>query len=111
MKNHTYFTPSSKSASVRCLTFFLFCVCWIVVANHTMLAQSFGREWIRYRWPADPRPAKIKKIVTDASGNAYAIGEITHETLGLNYVTIKYSPSGEKLWQQEYSNVESAKNP
>jgi hypothetical protein len=69
-----------------------------------MLAQEFGREWIRYRELGDPRPATLKKIVTDAEGNAYVIGQIESETTGLNWLTIKYSPSGEKLWQKEHDN-------
>ena len=99
MKNRTYFIPRGKSASVRCLTFFLCCVCCLV-ASHTMLGQHFGREWIRYQFPRE-REASLTKIITDAAGNAYSIGTIESAT-GANVLTIKYSPSGLKLWEKEY---------
>ena len=102
MKSRTYFTPSSKSASIRNLTFFLFCVCWLVVASHTMLAQEFGREWIRYRFPLGSSEASLAKVITDAAGNAYVIGQIESVTGDWNWFTTKYSPSGLQLWQKEY---------
>jgi hypothetical protein len=106
MKDHTYVTPP-----LGFLTFCLFCVCWLVVASHTMLAQDFGREWIRYRFPVESREASLTKIITDAGGNAYAIGTIESATGELNWLTIKYDPSGLKLWQREYDHSsESTEN-
>lgn len=66
------------------------------------MAQEFGREWIRYRFPVGLTDAELTRIVTDAEGNAYVIGAIRSETTGYNWLTTKYSPSGVQLWQKEY---------
>jgi hypothetical protein len=83
-----------------------FFICILFLCSHYIMAQEFGREWMRYRHPlGDPKPAGLKHIVTDASGNSFVIGQIESATTGLNYLTIKYSPSGEKLWQREYDHL------
>lgn len=46
-------------------------------------------------------------IAVDASGNVYVTGNITNPPFGLDYLTVKYDPSGRQVWEARYDGEES----
>lgn len=49
-----------------------------------------------------------RDVVTDRSGNVYVTGSVTRQATGLDWCTVKYSPSGARLWQRYLSASTSA---
>ncbi|MCJ7458277.1 MAG: SBBP repeat-containing protein [candidate division Zixibacteria bacterium] len=58
--------------------------------------------WVRrYNGPRDSMDVALR-IALDGSGNVYVAGASTGIGTGLDYLTIKYSPSGNQLWANRY---------
>jgi uncharacterized delta-60 repeat protein len=65
-------------------------------------SSSGERLWVRrYNGPGDSFD-KSKGVAVDSAGNVYVIGESWGAGTGYDYATIKYSPSGERLWVRRY---------
>jgi uncharacterized delta-60 repeat protein len=59
--------------------------------------------WVkRYNGPGSPHDGAMA-MALDGQGNVYVTGWSDGSTTGSDYVTIKYSPSGEQLWVCRYS--------
>jgi uncharacterized delta-60 repeat protein len=59
--------------------------------------------WVRYYNGSANREDLPFDIAVDVNGNAYVTGWSTDSATGLDYLTIKYSPLGELLWQKRYN--------
>jgi len=46
-------------------------------------------------------------LAADAEGNVYVTGGAQEKDSSSDFVTLKYSPSGEQLWVKRYNNSES----
>jgi uncharacterized delta-60 repeat protein len=46
-------------------------------------------------------------IGTDALGNVHVAGTSLSESTGHDYATLKYSPAGQKLWEERYAGMET----
>lgn len=67
-----------------------------------VLAQTLETAWVRrYNGQTDSSHV-AKAIAVDGSGNVYVTGS-TYDSAGLNYTTIKYSPSGDTVWVRAYN--------
>src|SRR5574341_710444 len=67
-----------------------------------VLAQTVDTAWVRrFNGQTDFNDV-AHAIAVDGSGNVYVTGE-TYDSAGLNYTTIKYSPSGDTLWVRKYN--------
>ncbi len=55
----------------------------------------------RYNGPSDLRD-NPRAMAVDASGNVYVTGPMEVDSADFDYVTIKYSPSGERQWVARY---------
>ena len=59
--------------------------------------------WVRrYNGPRDSMDGAFR-IALDGSGNVYVAGASTGIGTALDYLTIKYDPSGNKLWDKRYN--------
>ncbi|MEN9582479.1 MAG: hypothetical protein RL641_433 [Candidatus Parcubacteria bacterium] len=58
----------------------------------------------RYSAPDESKPAKAKKLTLDQLGNIFITGKLFNNGDN-NYVTIKYNPDGEIVWEETYNGV------
>jgi len=62
-----------------------------------------GRLWVRrYNGVANGYD-RARAIAVDGQGNVYVTGSSPGFVTGYNYATIKYSPSGQRLWVMRYN--------
>jgi Beta-propeller repeat len=78
-------------------------VCGIVILAHTIRpAGTVQQAWVaRYNGPGNDYDGAVA-IVLDNSGNVYVTGESIGLKATADYVTIKYSSSGEEEWVARY---------
>ena len=82
--------------------FLLFAAC--LLATGAANAQ-FTRLWTAI-YPDSPGGIdEAYAVARDARGNTYVTGKSTSTTTGADYVTIKYSPTGQRLWDRPYTGV------
>ena len=70
--------------------------------------SSGAEQWVaRYNHPDEGGPGTNDDVPvalrTDAEGNVYVCGWSVDMNSGIDYVTLKYSNSGEDLWEQRYT--------
>jgi len=58
--------------------------------------------WVA-QYPGEPA-GWPEKVITDSSGNVYAIGSNDRNSGNSDFVTMKYGPSGNQLWVAKYDN-------
>jgi len=72
--------------------------------------RNGARAWIK-RYDGTAHGQDIARAVTaDAGGNAYVTGSSRGASTGLDYTTIKYGPSGKKLWTKRYDSGSGGKD-
>jgi len=60
--------------------------------------------WLRrYTGPANSSPDEPKAITNDSAGNIYVTGTSVGQSTSYDYLTVKYSPSGEQIWDRRYT--------
>ena len=65
--------------------------------------DSLGtQKWVR-RFRGDWGDNKLKDMVLDKSGNIYVTGNYFNYGIGIDCMTIKYSPNGDSLWSRGYN--------
>ncbi len=68
-------------------------------------SPSGKRLWVRrYNGPGNGHDAATA-LAVDLKGNVYVTGGSLGADSGYDFVTIKYSPSGERLWLRRYNRV------
>jgi uncharacterized delta-60 repeat protein len=65
------------------------------------LNSNFGLEWVKTFDNAGLEDV-AKAIECDAFGNVYIAGHTTTSDEGVKFVTIKYAPNGDLVWEKEY---------
>ncbi len=66
---------------------------------------SGAQQWVqRYNGPANNYD-NATSIAVDAASNVYVLGRSTGNGTGIDFATIKYSPSGVQQWAQRYSGA------
>lgn len=87
---------------------------YIVGLSHntitTMKYDTNGTQvWVRYHeYPSTPQPSYPQKIALDSAGNPVIIGTIQRSfpNSGVtDYLTLKYDPNGNLLWQRTYNRT------
>jgi len=70
----------------------------------TIAYDTSGNElWVaRYNGPTNGSD-EARALVLDSSGNVYVTGKSTGDGTSLDYVTIKYDPSGNEQWVARYN--------
>lgn len=63
--------------------------------------------WIATHGGSDSLADHINDMVIDPSGNIYVTGYTQETGQKLNITTIKYSPSGTRIWMEQYDDVNS----
>ncbi|WP_426062014.1 SBBP repeat-containing protein [Hymenobacter sp. B1770] len=78
---------------------------------------EFRQEWVaRYNAPASFRQASYelaRAVAVDAAGNVYVTGisAVTSNSLeAADYVTMKYSPTGQQLWAARYNGPANSRD-
>jgi uncharacterized delta-60 repeat protein len=64
--------------------------------------QGFDGWPVRYNGPGNGEDVTFA-LAVDGQGNVYVTGESTGAESGSDYATIKYAPSGERLWAKRYN--------
>ena len=60
--------------------------------------------WLRrYTGPATSSPDEPKAIAHDSAGNIYVTGTSVGQSTSYDYLTVKYSPSGDMIWDRRYT--------
>ena len=81
---------------------FLFILISILIPTFSY-AQTVQEMWTaRYNGTGNNYD-EAHAIAVDASGNVYVTGESKGSSGNLDYVTIKYSPNGNKVWEARYN--------
>jgi uncharacterized delta-60 repeat protein len=75
---------------------------WALIFNLTQ-AQNPEELWKRSFPEPDSRNVHIEKVISDNEGNTYLTGDIFQNN-DYDYITIKYSSSGIKLWSAIYNS-------
>jgi len=66
-------------------------------------SDSMRQAWVsHYASRLLPGSDAAAAIAVDASGNAYVTGYIMNPPFGLDYLTVKYDPSGKQVWDARY---------
>ncbi len=71
--------------------------------------DAAGRQlWhARYNGPENSFDS-VEAMAVDASGNVYVTGASDANTMGYNYITIKYGPDGNQKWIASYNGPDNA---
>ena len=68
------------------------------------LSNSVQQEWVNYYSSGMlAGPDAATAVAADDSGNVYVTGYSAGLPFGLDYVTIKYAPTGDVMWTMRYS--------
>lgn len=60
--------------------------------------------WLRrYTGPANSSPDEPKAVTHDSAGNIYVTGTSVGQSTSYDYLTVKYSPSGDLIWDRRYT--------
>jgi hypothetical protein len=72
----------------------------------SVLHAQLARQWVG-RFSGDMKGGSnaATAMAIDDSGNVIVVGWATYKQTGADFVTIKYSPDGEKLWSRTYHGV------
>ena len=75
-------------------------------SDYDFLTVKFSRAgkrlWVR-RVGTASGGCEARDLATDGSGNVYVTGSVFRQATGWDWYTVKYSPSGVKLWERYYS--------
>ena len=75
-------------------------------SDNDFLTVKFSRAgkrlWVR-RVGSAAGGSEARDLATDGSGNVYVTGSVFRQATGWDWYTVKYSPSGAKLWERYYS--------
>lgn len=75
---------------------------FIFFSTLPVLAQTVDTAWVRrYNGQIDSSDV-AHAVAVDGAGNVLVTGS-TYDSAGLNYTTIKYSPSGDAVWVRKYN--------
>ena len=75
----------------------------ILILITSSLRAQLNQEWVRiYNGSANGNDEALTHT-TDALGNVYAAGKILRLTTGFDIYAVKYSPSGNLLWEKLYN--------
>lgn len=85
---------------------YYFAIISLVLAAHSAIAQPALAWDQRFNGPGDQGDEAVS-IAVDAAGNSYVTGSAFALNGTLDFVTIKYSPSGQQLWLQSYNGTAS----
>ncbi len=73
-------------------------------------ATSFGQitgdvreEWVRHYTGSAPSQDFVADMVIDQVGNVYVTGYSSNLDDGLDYLTVKYNPTGNQVWTARYN--------
>ena len=64
------------------------------------------RLWVSRYGGSSNASDNASAVAVDGQGNVYVTGSAQEKDSSSDYVTIKYSPSGEQLWVKRYNNLE-----
>ena len=76
-------------------------------ASQAQVAPSVPPQTVTQAWLArsSTKYATQSDMEVDAAGNTYVTGSVSVDDFTYDYLTSKYSPSGQLLWQKSYNGV------
>ncbi|RYU79559.1 SBBP repeat-containing protein [Hymenobacter persicinus] len=84
-------------------TRFLILCCCTLCSSSALFAQQATEAWAA-RYGAADRDEEPYSITVDQAGNSYVAGIYANTSDGSQWVMVKYSPAGERLWASVNSN-------